>query len=149
MKILCFAEQNALATLNRLAYNIPFYFLQTIAQSGLTIVTPTLRLSTGIPAPPPPNPAAPFGTVQYRVPGLDDSMVQSWNLDIQRELTHDTVLDVAYAGSKGSEPARDSQPQSAAAWPRPGISNFSSNRPDLHDDQPGVFQLQRAAGESK
>ena len=101
--IFYFAEQNALATLNRLAYNIPFYFLQTIAQSGLTIVTPTLRLSTGIPAPPPANPAAPFGTVQYRVPGLDDSMVQSWNLDIQREVTHDTVLDVAYAGSRGSD----------------------------------------------
>lgn len=98
--IFYFAEQNALATLNRLTYNIPFYFLQTIAQSGL--FTPTLALSNGIPAPPPPNPTQPFGTVQYRVPGLEDSMVQSWNLDVQREIFHDTLLDVAYAGSKGS-----------------------------------------------
>jgi len=95
-----FAEQNALATLDRLSYNIPFYFLQTVTQSGL--FTPTLQVSAGIPAPPAPDPSNPFGKVGYRVPSLEDSRVQSWNLDIQRELLPNTLFDVAYAGSHGN-----------------------------------------------
>ncbi|MGP8258307.1 MAG: carboxypeptidase regulatory-like domain-containing protein [Methanoregula sp.] len=93
------SEQNALATLNRLAYNIPFYYLQTVPQVGL--FNPFFSLSGGLPAIPTPDPTQPFGTVQYRVPGLHDSMVHSWNLDVQHEVMADTLLDVAYAGSRG------------------------------------------------
>jgi Carboxypeptidase regulatory-like domain/TonB dependent receptor len=95
-----FAEQNALATLDRLTYNIPFYFLQTFLQVGL--FTPTRRISDGLPTPPPLDPTKPFGKVGYRVPGLGDSMVQSWNFDVQHEIMRDTLLDIAYAGSKGT-----------------------------------------------
>jgi hypothetical protein len=94
-----FSEQNALATLDRLTYNIPFYFLQTFLQVGL--FTPTRRISDGLPTPPAPDPTKPFGKVGYRVPDLHDSMVHSWNLDLQHEIARDTLLDIAYAGSKG------------------------------------------------
>ncbi len=97
--IFYFAEQNALATLDRLTYNIPFYSLQTVPQVGL--FTPSYSLTGGLPAAPTPDPTHPFGKVEYRVPGLHDSLIHSWNFDLQREVMPNTLLDVAYAGSRG------------------------------------------------
>jgi hypothetical protein len=93
------AEHTALATLDRSTYNIPFYFQQSIFESEL--FTPTLSLSDGMPAPPPPNPAAPFGKVIYRDPNLRDAYVQFWSLNVQRELTSTLLLDVAYSATRG------------------------------------------------
>jgi len=94
-----FSPYAALGTLDRLTYNIPFFFFQSIFQNGF--FDPFNPISAGLPAPPPPDPAAPFGKVIYRDPNLVDSYAQFWNLNIQRELTPTILLDVAYAGSRG------------------------------------------------
>jgi hypothetical protein len=95
-----FAEQNALATLDRLTYNIPYYFLFTVSQSSVfdrVFTTQNMVLT-----PPAVDPNHPFGKVVGRDPNLKDGYVQSWNLDLQRQLSPSTVLDIAYAGSKGT-----------------------------------------------
>ncbi len=94
-----YSEANASGTLDRLAFNIPYYYLQTILQIG--IFDPFRSLSDGVPAAIPPDPNSPFGTVKYRNPDLVDSYVQYWNLDVQRELFPNLILDVAYAGTRG------------------------------------------------
>ena len=93
------AEQNASGTLDRSAYNIPFYFYQNVIQNGA--FNPTRSISQGLPTPTTPDPTQPFGKVEYRVPNLRDGYSQSYNLDVQRVLFPTLMLDVAYAGSRG------------------------------------------------
>jgi hypothetical protein len=95
-----FAEQNALATLDRLSYNIPFYFLFSAAQA--TAFNPIFNTENAILTPPAVDADNPFGKVESRDPNLRDGDVNSWNLDFQREISPSTVLDIAYAGSKGT-----------------------------------------------
>ena len=85
---------------NRISYNPPFYFYQTITQSGL--FTPTRSISDGLPAPTPPDPAHPSGAVVYQQPNMRNASVQYWNLDVQRALTRSLIMDIAYAGSHGT-----------------------------------------------
>jgi hypothetical protein len=93
------AEQNASGTLDRSAYNLPFYFFQNVVQNGA--FNPTRSISQGLPTPATPDPAHPFGKVGYRVPNVADGYAQSFNLDVQRVLFPNLLLDVAYAGSRG------------------------------------------------
>jgi hypothetical protein len=92
-------ERDSVAQM-RLPYNPPFYFFQTITQSGL--LTPTRAISDGLPAPAAPDPRQPSASIQYQQPNLRNASVQYWNLDVQRALTRTLILDVAYAGNHGT-----------------------------------------------
>ena len=92
-------ERDSVAQL-RISYNPPFYFYQTITQSGL--LTPTRKISDGLPAPVAPDPAQPSGALQYQQPNMRNASVQYWNFDVQRALTRTLILDVAYAGNHGT-----------------------------------------------
>src|SRR5262249_29529550 len=57
--------------------------------------------------------------------------VQSWNLNVQRELMHDTVFEVGYAGNKGSKlltsrPLNQPRPGPGAVQPRRPYPLFTS-----------------------
>ena len=55
-------------------------------------------------------------------PNLRTSYMIQWNLNIQRELTNSTVMEIGYAGSKGNspQPEPERQPGDRRLGPRPG-----------------------------
>ncbi len=77
-----------------LAFQPPFSNTQNNRQAA----TETLTLENGFPAPPPSTVTNSYAVdVDYRL-----GYVQIWNLDIQRELRSDLVLNLDYTGTKGS-----------------------------------------------
>lgn len=96
---LIWQEQAGLTT----PFTIPqFPFTQTITQRSLNGFTPAFILSSGPNVTPIPlTPDAGLGQGVYSVDrDLGSGYVQQWNLAIQREITRDLVVEVAYAGSK-------------------------------------------------
>lgn len=86
-------------------FTIPqFPFLQTVTQRNLDNINPAFLLSTGPNvAPVHPTPDAGLGQGVFSVDRkLGSGYAQQWNLAIQRELTHDLVFEIAYAGNKGT-----------------------------------------------
>ncbi|HWO01709.1 MAG TPA: carboxypeptidase regulatory-like domain-containing protein [Blastocatellia bacterium] len=84
-------------------FTIPqFPFLQTVTQRSLDNRNPAFVLSKGPSVAPIPLTAdAGLGQGVFSVDrGLGSGYVQQWNVAIQRELTRDMVVEVAYAGSK-------------------------------------------------
>ncbi|MBV9211986.1 MAG: TonB-dependent receptor, partial [Acidobacteria bacterium] len=84
-------------------FTIPqFPFIQTVTQRTLDNLTPAFVLSAGPSvAPLPPTPSAGLGQGVFAVDkDLGSGYVQQWNFAVQRELTKDMVIEVAYAGSK-------------------------------------------------
>ncbi len=84
-------------------FTIPqFPFIQTVSQRTLDNITPAFALSTGPSvAPLPPTPDAGLGQGVFSVDAnLGSGYAQQWNFAIQRELTKNMVVEVAYAGSK-------------------------------------------------
>jgi len=79
-----------------------FPFIQTVSQRTLDNITPAFVLSTGPSvAPLPPTPDAGLGQGVFSADAdLGSGYAQQWNLAIQRELTRNMVVEVAYAGSK-------------------------------------------------
>ncbi|MDE1176406.1 MAG: TonB-dependent receptor [Edaphobacter sp.] len=78
-----------------------FPFLQTVQQSTLDSINPAFVLSKGPSVTPIPLTAdAGLGQGVFTVDRkLGSGYVQQWNLAVQRELTHDLTLEVAYTGS--------------------------------------------------
>ncbi len=79
-----------------------FPFLQTVSQRTLDNVTPAFVLASGPSvAPIPLTPNAGLGQGVFAVDaGLGSGYVQQWNAALQRELNADTLVEVAYVGSK-------------------------------------------------
>jgi hypothetical protein len=84
-------------------FTVPqFPFLQTVAQRNLDNINPAFVLATGpsvesIPL----TPDAGLGQGVYSVDrGLGSGYAQQWNLAIQREISRNFTVEVAYAGSK-------------------------------------------------
>ncbi len=79
-----------------------FPFLQTVSQRTLDNITPAFVLSAGPSVEPIPlTPAAGLGQGVFAVDrDLGSGYVQQWNTSLQRELTSNISVEVAYAGSK-------------------------------------------------
>lgn len=84
-------------------FTIPqFPFIQTVTQRSLDGIVPAFVLSAGPNVQPiSPTPDAGLGQGVFSVDrDLSSGYAQQWNLAIQRELTSNLVVEVAYAGSK-------------------------------------------------
>src|SRR5258705_4738512 len=79
-----------------------FPFIQTVSQRTLDNITPAFLLSTGPSvAPIPLTPDAGLGQGVFSADAnLGSGYAQQWNFAVQRELTKNMVVEVAYAGSK-------------------------------------------------
>jgi hypothetical protein len=79
-----------------------FPFLQTVTQRALDTVNPAFALRNGPSvAALSPTPTAGLGQGVFGVDGtLGSGYAQQWNLAVQRELTSNTSIEVAYLGSK-------------------------------------------------
>ena len=79
-----------------------FPFVQTVTQRTLDNITPAFVLSNGpAVAPIPLTPDAGLGQGVFSVDAtLGSGYAQQWNFAVQRQLTKNMVLEVAYAGSK-------------------------------------------------
>ena len=79
-----------------------FPFLQTVSQRALDTISPAFVLQNGPSvAPIAPTPTAGLGQGVFAVDGtLGSGYVQQWNASVQRELTPNTTVEVAYVGSK-------------------------------------------------
>jgi hypothetical protein len=95
---LVWIEQTGITT----PFTVPqFPFLQTTSQRTLNNITPAFVLSGGPSvAPIPLAPDAGLGQGVFTVKrNLGSGYAQQWNLAVQRELSHNISLEVAYAGS--------------------------------------------------
>jgi len=84
-------------------FTVPYFpFLQSVSQRTLDNVNPAFLLSSGpTVAPLGPTPDAGLGQGVFSVDReLGSGYVQQWNLAVQRELTRNTSIELAYAGSK-------------------------------------------------
>jgi len=84
-------------------FTIPqFPFIQAVSQRTLDNITPAFVLSTGPSVSPlAPSPDAGLSQGVFSVDAnLGSGYAQQWNFAIQRELTRNMVVEVAYAGSK-------------------------------------------------
>ena len=79
-----------------------FPFLQTVSQRTLDNIVPAFRLSNGPTVDPIPHtPDAGLGQGVFSVDrDLGSGYVQQWNTSLQRELTSNISVEVAYTGSK-------------------------------------------------
>jgi hypothetical protein len=79
-----------------------FPFLQTVTQRALDTLNPAFVLANGpTVAPLAPTPHAGLGQGVFAVDRtLGSGYVQQWNVSLQRELTPNTTVEVAYVGSK-------------------------------------------------
>jgi hypothetical protein len=89
-------EIRTAATL-QLTYNLPFYYQPTFTSDG---ITPLLTVSGGFPALNPLD--APDSGVTSVDARLKTPSYQEWNLSVQQALPAQTVLELSYAGSKGT-----------------------------------------------
>jgi hypothetical protein len=79
-----------------------FPFLQSVSQRSLDSVNPAFVLSQGPTVQPlSPTPEAALGQGAFAVSrDLGSGYVQQWNFSVQREIARDTLVEIAYTGSK-------------------------------------------------
>lgn len=94
-----FYDQQADQNDAELAYNpTGLYFSQSINNAP---TTPTVRLSTGLPAPTYPSLSDPSGRASAQAFDDGTTYIEEWNFDIERALSKDSLLQVAYVGTRG------------------------------------------------
>jgi hypothetical protein len=105
--------------------NPPFLLSNSLS----TTLLPTLRLSNGIPAPPPVDPnRAPSGTTRSIFdPEFKDGYAQQWNLNVSQQFGRNYALEVSYVGSKGTHLVVKQDINQAP--PVVGVTNADVNRP--------------------
>ena len=105
--------------------NPPFLLSNSLS----TTLLPTLRLSNGIPAPPPVDPnRAPSGTTRSIFdPEFKDGYAQQWNLNVSQQFGRNYALEVSYVGSKGTHLVVKQDINQAP--PVVGVNNADVNRP--------------------
>jgi hypothetical protein len=110
---------------SQMTRNAPF----GISQSLTTSLLPTLRLRDGIPALPALNLNTPLGGAIGSAfdPRLQDGRGQNWNLNVQRQLGADFLVEAAYVGSRGTRLLMNQNLNQAPA--RLGVTNQDVNRP--------------------
>jgi hypothetical protein len=114
-------DLNAGATL--LNFNPPFSTTQQITNATGSI--PAAGLSSGFPVLTIPSLQNPSGTIRSIDPGFRAAYVQTWSLEIQQSLSANTLLSLAYVGSKGTRlPGRIDLNQ-----PVPAPGNVNAHRP--------------------
>ena len=99
-----------------LYFNPPYFNLQLAFPTATSLPTLANPFANGFPSAPSPNTLS---------PDIHTGYVQSWNLDVQRELSSSMVASVAYAGSKGTDLIRSLD----LNQPLPGPGDVSSRRP--------------------
>lgn len=91
--------------------NYPDIISQILSPANLFAVTPgDPVLTNGYTAPPspqvrpgaPPGNIIPQGSVYYLPPDLPMPQIQQWTLDVQRQLTADLMVSVAYSANRGN-----------------------------------------------
>jgi Carboxypeptidase regulatory-like domain/TonB dependent receptor len=105
--------------------NPPFLLSNSLS----TTLLPTLRLSNGIPAPPPVDPnRVPSGTTRSIFdPEFKDGYAQQWNLNVSQQFGRNYALEVSYVGSKGTHLVVKQDINQAP--PVVGVNNADVNRP--------------------
>src|SRR5439155_8057101 len=82
-----------------LAYNpTGMFFSQSVTNPP---TTPSLKLSTGFPAPTYPTIVNPSGRASAAAFDNRTSYIEEWNLNLERSLAKDMVLQIAYIGTHG------------------------------------------------
>lgn len=107
------------------AINPPFLLSNALT----TTLLPTIKLSAGIPAPPPLNPSAiPSGATRSIFdPNFKDGYAQQWNLVLSEQFGKNYALEVSYVGSKGTHLVVKQDINQAR--PVVGVSDSNINRP--------------------
>jgi hypothetical protein len=115
--------------------NLPYYVAQTITTN--TNSAPTQTLSQGLPIPVTPSStnqaALSTGSPQTWNMNLKQSLIASWSLGVQRQLTSSLMLDIAYLGTRGdrllinSVNLNQAVPGSAATAQRRPYYNINPN----------------------
>ncbi len=94
-----------------------------------TTLQPTLRLSNGLPPPPPVNfDAPPQGSARSLFDIHDaDGYAQQWNVNVQQQLGRDFMVEAAYVGTRGTHLMMKQDINQAPAVV--GVTNSDVNRP--------------------
>lgn len=82
-----------------MTWNFPFNLQQQVVDNPAA--RPTMKLETGPPPLPVPNPNQPSGQVRRLNPDLKMAYGMQYNLTVQHELTRDLLLETGYLGSRG------------------------------------------------
>jgi Carboxypeptidase regulatory-like domain len=83
----------------RLIYNPPFAINQAVSFD--TTAAPSFILGNAIAAPVVVDPNNPSGQVRTYDPNMRDSYSEQWNIDLQRQLGQNWLIDAAYVGTRG------------------------------------------------
>jgi hypothetical protein len=110
------------------AQNQPFLQAQSYTPTGGAFGT-DLILSTGLPAPPGVHPDQPAGgsTRSAFEVGFRDAYARSYNLNVQRALGTNYLVEIAYVGTQGRQMMIKTD--SNQAPPTLGVTNANTNRP--------------------
>lgn len=125
------------------AQNPPF-LQSTSIQPTPTAYGSNLLLRDGLPPPPGVDPARPASGTTRSIFDINfrDSFARQWNVNVQRALGRDYLVEVAYVGSQGRQMMMKGDPNQAP--PRIGVSDANVNRPYA-----GVSPALRTVGQAQ